>query len=351
MQRLEPILRSWVIWLTLAASAAGFAALVVTDDSARGGASASTPHPPLRHGPPRLQEWHGDIAFAIPTEGASPTLVEVAAEERREPSVVYQAPEGQTIRDLAWSPDGARLAVVVGSPLGAGHVLTMSTTGDDVGEVTHGRVTSASVAWSPDGHRLVYDLGRSAHPERGQPLVVSRVDGSDPHVITPPHEFAVAPAWSPDGRLLAYVKTDAPGEFSDRTGSVQVMPATGGASHTVADAYDGEGPSWAPNSRTVYFASSWQNGQGFVSVDESGRGTPFLAFDCTAVLRCETIGSPTFGAGRGALAFLVTVDHPPRALVSVARLGSLTGSLSVLRLPLYTCCLTWAPPAPGRRSV
>src|SRR4051812_30202118 len=234
MPRLEPIQKSWVIGLPPAASAAGFAALVVTDDSAHGRASPPTPQPPLRHGPPRLQEWSGEIAFAIPTQGADPTLVEVAADERREPSVVYRAPEGQTIRDLAWSPDGARLAVVVGAPLGAGHVLTMSGTGDDVREVTHGQVTSASVAWSPDGHRLVYDLGRSGHLERGQPLVVSRVDGSHPHVITPPHGFAVAPAWSPNGRLLAYVKTSAPGEFADRTGSVQVMPATGGASHTVA---------------------------------------------------------------------------------------------------------------------
>jgi dipeptidyl aminopeptidase/acylaminoacyl peptidase len=350
MERLEPILKSWVIWLTLAASVAGFVVLVVTDDS--GHASTSKPHAPPRHGPPRVPEWRGEIAFAIPTEGADPTLVEVAAEERREPSVVFRAPEGQTIRDLAWSPDGARLAVVVGTPVGAGHVLTMSATGDNISEVTHGRdVTSASVAWSPNGRRLVYDLGRSAHPERGQPLVVSRADGSDAHVITPPHGFAVAPAWSPDGRLIAYVKTSAPGEFAARTGSIQVMPAAGGASHAVSGVYDGQEPSWAPDSRTVYFASAWQNGQGFVSVAGSGRGAPFLAFDCTAVLRCDTIGSPTFGPGQGALGFLVTVDHPPRALVSVVRSGSLNGSLSILRLPLYTCCLTWVPPAPGQRSV
>ena len=34
MQRLEPILKSWLIWLILAASAVGFAALVVTDGDA-----------------------------------------------------------------------------------------------------------------------------------------------------------------------------------------------------------------------------------------------------------------------------------------------------------------------------
>jgi len=228
----------------------------------------------------------------------------------------------------------------------------MSGTGDDVTEVTHGSdVTSASVAWSPDGRRLVYDLGGPAHIERGQPLVVSRADGSDAHVVTPPHGFAVAPAWSPDGRLIAYVKAYAPGEFADRTGPVQVIPAAGGDPDTVSDGYDGHDPAWAPNGRTVYFASSWQNGQGFVSVAASGRGGPFLAFDCTAVARCDTVGSPTFGPGGGALGFLVTVDHPPRSLVSVAFAGALRASVPILRLPLYTCCLTWAPPVPGQHSV
>jgi Tol biopolymer transport system component len=67
------------------------------------------------------------------------------------------------------------------------------------------RVTSTSVAWSPDGRLLAYDLGRSAHPERGTPIVVSAPDGSHPHVVSPRRGFAVSPAWSPDGSRIAYV--------------------------------------------------------------------------------------------------------------------------------------------------
>lgn len=93
---------------------------------------------------------------------------------------------------------------------------------------------------------------------------------------------------------------------------------------------------WSPDGRRLVY-------------DLGQAGHP--AFDCTAVLRCDTIGSLSAAPGEGALGFLVTVDHPARALVSVTRFGSTTGSVPLLRLPLYTCCMTWAPPAPGQTAV
>ena len=79
----------------------------------------------------------------------------------------------------------------------------MDVTGAHVTAATHGAVSSASVAWSPDGRLLAYDLGRTLHPVDGEPLVVSRPDGSGRRLVTPPCEFAVAPAWSPSGRSIA----------------------------------------------------------------------------------------------------------------------------------------------------
>ena len=52
MQRFEPILKSWLIWLILAASAAGFAVLVLTDDA------------PAHKSPPN------DPAAAAPADGS-----------------------------------------------------------------------------------------------------------------------------------------------------------------------------------------------------------------------------------------------------------------------------------------
>ena len=349
MQRLEPILKSWLIWLILAASAAGFAVLVLTDEAPAHKSPRKTQPPPHRQ---TALEWHGQIAVGVAAEGADPTLVEVATPERRTPAVIYRTPSSQTIRDLAWSPDGARLAVVVGTPTGSGHVLVMEANGDDVTAVTHGAaVTSTSVAWSPDGQRLVYDLSRSAHTERGTPLVVSTAGGSHRRIVTPPDEFAIAPAWSPDGRRIAYISAFAPGDFAERSGTVEVVPANGGTPQKLAREYDGHDPVWSPDGRAVVFASSWQGGQGFAEIATRPGSTVFLAFDCTKTLRCDTVGRPTFAPGGGALGFIASVDHPPRSLVSVARRGAMTDSVPVLRFPLYTCCLAWWTPRPGQSAV
>jgi non-ribosomal peptide synthetase component F len=78
MQRLEPILKSWLIWLILAASAAAFVALVVTDGDAH--TRRHTGHPKRSSGRTLTPDaaWGGRIAYAVPRRGADPTVVRVA---------------------------------------------------------------------------------------------------------------------------------------------------------------------------------------------------------------------------------------------------------------------------------
>ena len=107
MQRLEPILKSWVIWLTLVASAAGFAALVVTDGDAHRHPKTPNRHPTRTDKQTSDAPWRGQIAYAVPTGGADATVVQVATPLRHDAAAVYRAPAGEVIRGLAWSPDGA----------------------------------------------------------------------------------------------------------------------------------------------------------------------------------------------------------------------------------------------------
>jgi hypothetical protein len=340
-------LKSRLVWLIVAASAGAFAALVITDGGSASNAGATTSP---RHVTTR-PAWPGQIAVAVPANGVDPSLVEVVTRERATPTVIYTAPSYQTVRDLAWSPDGARLAVVVGTRPGSAHVLVMQATGDDVTMVTHGSaVTSTSVAWSPDGHLLAYDLGSAAHPERGTPLVVSRTDGSHRRIVTPRRTFAIAPSWSPDGSRIVFVSAAAPGDFTDRDGAVEIVPSDGGTPRTVSREYHGHDPVWSPEGRGVVFASTWISGQGLAEVAARPGSRVFLTFDCSRTLKCESIGRPTFAPGDGAFGFLTTVDHPARTIVSLARHGAATDSLPILRFPLSTCCLTWWAPMPGQSS-
>lgn len=348
MQRLEPILKSWVIWLTLAASVAGFVALVVTDGDAH--AQPQNDHPTRTggRGPARGDAWRGQIAYAVPTGGADPTVVEVATPQRHDAAAVYRAPGGEVIRGLAWSPDGARLAVVVGAHGGDGHVLVMDVSGAHVTAVTHGAMSSASVAWSPNGRLLAYDLAKTLHPNQGAPLVVSRPDGSGRRLVTPPHEFAVAPAWSPSGRSIAYISPFSPAGSASADGEVDLIPAAGGARVKVSGVYDGHEPTWAPDGREIVFAGSWAGGQGLLRVSPLRPNHVFLAFDCSDRLRCSTVSSPSWSRDGSDLAFLAAVEQPSRSEFSMIESGSTTESVPLRRLPLYTCCLAWWTPPPGQ---
>jgi Tol biopolymer transport system component len=96
------------------------------------------------------------------------------------------------VNDLAWSPDGSRLAFH--APYGGG-IWTVGVDGSGLTEVSQG---GAAPRWSPTGRQLAFESAGG--------IWVINVDGSGMRQVTLPGRRA--PVWSPDGSRIAYLGED-----------------------------------------------------------------------------------------------------------------------------------------------
>ncbi len=184
--------------------------------------------------------------------------------------------EGCDAYDLAWSPDGARLAWTAEERVGGGFVLTLEAYDMQTAETTElcdSRTCGypGQLAWAPDGTSIAFsEAGSGRLPGfvlQTGPIRVADVRTGEVKALTPDHppcgptsEGCVidsAPVWSPDGSSIAFVRTTSGGQPGATT-DVMVMDTDGSNERALSECASNDqcqqGPlAWSPDGSQIAF--------------------------------------------------------------------------------------------------
>jgi Tol biopolymer transport system component len=205
--------------------------------------------------------------------------------------------DGMAAAEPAWSPDGTKMAFVLGPPehLGAyagdGDIYVMNADGTRLIRLTEG-LRAAGPAWSPDRTEIVFSQ------DQGTSLVVMNADGSEARELRldgeayPPYQ---SPAWSPDGTRIAFQASPEPGAEAN---SVYVTNVDGtDTSRLTAGLSDGS-PAWSPDGATLAYA-----GPDGVYVHDMPTGTEQRVTVCGKREDCGFDFEPTWSPDGRRIAF------------------------------------------------
>jgi WD40 repeat protein len=120
----------------------------------------------------------------------------------------------------------------------------------------------ADVAWSPDGRRLAYGCRNDFRPWAPARIFTIRSDGTDRRLLRTGMRTAFAPSWSPDGTQIVFATWRQPveGVQWDTTipakhvrSSIYVVRLNGSGRRLVA--HDAATPDWSPDGATIAYDS------------------------------------------------------------------------------------------------
>jgi len=115
----------------------------------------------------------------------------------------------RTISDLQYSPDGARLALVVTEPakgtVRQRHIWVHDKQTTGVRQFTFSAKSEISPRWSPDGKQLAFLSDRGEE----QQIYLMRANAGEGVALTKGKRGVKSFEWSPDGKRIAFVAPDA----------------------------------------------------------------------------------------------------------------------------------------------
>lgn len=190
----------------------------------------------------RFSDSGRDICVMDPDGGHRVAVVEDPADER----------------DVAWSPDGTRLAFA-SDRAGTYDIYVLDVATNELHRLTTGPARDLTPEWSPDGTEIAYISGGG---ER-QGLYVMNADGSDERRLTS-DAGDFEPSWSPDGTSIGFSNDSRDGQPDD--GGTWVIPREGGSPALIGGGHDFD---WSPRGDEIVTTNLFGGG---VTVEEIETG-------------------------------------------------------------------------------
>ena len=155
---------------------------------------------------------------------------------------------------LSWSADGRRIAFTAKRRSDDADVWVMNADGTNMRRIKRTpKLWDSNVDWKPTGGWLAFDSGSYV------PYVyVMRTDGSGLHKVAPKQIEGAQPDWSPDGRRIAYARPvafpETPNSIAPENAEIWVMSASGTSQVRLTKnrLYDAS-PAWSADGQRIVF--------------------------------------------------------------------------------------------------
>jgi TolB protein len=158
-----------------------------------------------------------------------------------------------------FSPSGDRLALTL-SRDGNPELYVLDLASRRLSRLTRHGAIDTEPSWGPDGESLIFTSDRGGGPQ----LYRVPAEGGEVKRLTFEGGYNAAPSWSPKGERVAFVHGDG-NRFA-----IAVMDLSSGSMRRLTGMGPNESPSFAPNGRTILYATQAAGGAGelaTVSVD------------------------------------------------------------------------------------